>query len=103
MVIKNDKFVIKFFKLAAESHMAGLSLKDPMKYRTDIVRHVERFNRAVEHFRNAGHKWPKSDVQGTYLTALSTMNSYVAFEAWILRTQEAWGGHNRMERLPADS
>ena len=83
--------------------MAGTSLKDPMKYKPDVVRHVEAFNKAVEHFRRNGHKWEQSPLQKGFLTQLYLKETYESFETWILHTQAQYGGHNRMERQPADA
>lgn len=86
--------------MAAESQRAGTSLSDPAKYKPDVLRHVERFNQAVQHFQKKGHNWPKSQFQNGWLTQLYTKESYASFETWILHTQKQYGGYNRMETLP---
>lgn len=75
-----------------ESQRAGTSVKDPLRYKPDVVRHIERFNQAVEHFRNVGHKWPKSAIQGTKLTDIKFMDRYEQFETWMFHTQKQYQG-----------
>ena len=71
-----------------------------MRYKTDFVRNLERFNRAVEHFREVGHRWERSQIQGIRQTGLKTMATYQQFEAWLLTTQQVYHG---MDLLPAQA
>ena len=80
--------------------MAGQAVSDPTKYKTAVLRSVDQFNQAVEHFRKVGHRWPMSPIQGGRLTLLKDMNNYDQFERWLMSTQAQYD-RNTFDRLPA--
>ena len=45
---------------------------------------------AIEHFRQQGHKWPTSNVHTVMLTGLKDIQTELAFENWMLRTQKQY-------------
>ena len=88
------------FQLKAESIRACQSVKDPERYRPKVVRNVEKFNQAIEHFRQNGQNWPRSKVFGSMITEIPRMQSYEDFERWILRTQKQY---MQLEVLPGET
>ena len=80
--------------------MAGQAISDPAKYKTEVLRSIDQFNQAVEHFRKVGHRWPISAIQGGRLTLLKDMDTYEQFERWLLSTQVEYD-RNTFDRLPA--
>ena len=73
--------------MKAESTKAGQAVRDPARYTPVVLKNIEKFNQAVEHFRTTGHTWPTSEVHTSMLTGLREINSPEAFQNWILITQ----------------
>lgn len=67
-----------------------------------MVRSIDQFNQAIEHFRNVGHNWEVSPIHGMELTALKDMDSYPQFERWLLRTQKMYNRETN-EPLPVQT
>ena len=85
------------FQLQADGEMANQSVRDPSRYKPDMVRNIEKFEKAVAHFRRNGHKWQTSIKFHGTKPALYEMHSYEQFEAWIFDTQAIYQG---LEILP---
>ena len=83
--------------MQADSDLANQAVRDPSRYKPDMLRDIEVFNKAVAHFRRNGHSWPKSPIHGTMQTSLHSMASYDQFEEWIFKTQGIYRG---TETLP---
>ena len=73
--------------MKAESVEAGHAVRDPARYRPSALRYIEKFNEAVLHFRNNGHKWETSMVKGIMLTFIREINTPEAFQKWMFKTQ----------------
>ena len=84
--------------MRADSNLANQAVRDRAKYKPDMVRNIEKFNKAVAHFRRNGQDWPKSEIYGTRKIALYNMTSYDQFEAWLFQTEPMYRG---LETLPA--
>ena len=65
-------------------------MRDPAKYTPRVLRYIEKFNQAIEHFRDTGHRWPTSRIHSTKLTAIREIHSVEAFQNWILYTQNEY-------------
>ena len=80
--------------MQAASALAGQAVRDPAKYKPAVVRSIDQFNQAVEHFRRVGHQWPVSDCHSIQITGLKNMDSYPQFERWLLQTHKRYDRHN---------
>ena len=76
------------FQLTAESARASQAVRDPARYTPVVLKNIERYNQAVEHFRATGHRWPTSEIHTIMLTGLSEIKSPEAFQNWLLITQK---------------
>ena len=72
--------------MKAEGIKAGQSVNDSARNRPRTIRNNELFNMAIEHWRQSGHNWPTSMIHTTMLTGLREIQSYEAFERWLLGT-----------------
>ena len=63
-------------------------MRDPTRYTPVVLKHVEKFNQAIEHFRVSGYKWPTSAIHTTMLTGLAEIHSPEAFQNWVFKTQK---------------
>ena len=88
--------------MQAASDKAGQAIRDPVKYKPDVLRSIDNFNVALEHFRKMGHNWEVSPIHETTLTSLKAIEDYHQFEAWILETQVQYD-RQTFDRLPAQT
>ena len=65
-------------------------MRDPARYTPVVLKNIEKFNQAVEHFRTTGHRWPTSEIHTIMLTGLAEINSPEAFQNWIFTTQKQY-------------
>ena len=83
--------------MQADSVLAGQSIQDPSRYKPDMVKNIEKFEKAVAHFKQNGHKWPTSKIFHGTKPTLYNVQSYERFEDWLFETQATYDG---LETLP---
>ena len=67
-----------------------------------MLRSIDHFNEALDHFRKVGHNWEVSPIHNTTLTSLKMIEDYHQFETWMLDTQVQYD-RQTFDRLPSQT